>query len=158
MKRLSVYFIVVITLFTFLLLFVTKNNITSFFFTKKTEFSNYQVRKVSIGSHKYYLYIADSDIKRSQGLSNTKRLNTNEGMLFVFKTADKYGFWMKDMKYALDFIFLRNYHVIDIINNVTPQSFPKVYKPRFASDQVIELNAGQTSLNKIKIGDFISFD
>ena len=41
-----------------------------------------------------------------QGLSGRASLPTDHGMLFVFSKSDIYEFWMKDMKFPLDIIWI----------------------------------------------------
>ena len=50
-----------------------------------------------------------------KGLSSKSSLKENEGMLFVLNSSSRRGFWMKDMKFAIDVIWLNeNKEIIDI--------------------------------------------
>jgi len=53
-----------------------------------------------------YVELADTPEKRAQGLSGKKELNHDRGILFVFDKSDAYSFWMKDMNFPIDIIWL----------------------------------------------------
>ena len=108
---------------------------------------------VHVGNNEYRLYHADNDKKRMQGLSNTDKLPVGQGMMFVFSSKEKYSFWMKDMRYSLDFIFLDSNVVVDLFENVRTDSYPNIISPRRPVNKVIELNAGEIKKAGITIGD-----
>ena len=75
-------------------------------------------------------------------------------MLFKYDEPGIYGIWMKDMKFAIDVIWLDGgYRVIKIAENVRPDSFPKVFEPNQPALYVLEVNAGFAARNGIKAGD-----
>ena len=97
--------------------------------------------------------IADTDAARARGLSGRPALAKNTGMLFVFATADDQSFWMKDMNFPLDIIWLDDHwRVIDVTQNISPKDFPKTYGPRAPARYVLEVNAGFISAHHITIG------
>lgn len=115
-----------------------------------------------IKNTKFNLILAKTDKDRMLGLSGRKNLATNTGMLFMFDKKDYYPFWMKDMKFPIDIIYIDNDKIVDIINNApAPKdkniaSLP-VYKPKNAANYVLEINAGLSSKNKFSIGDKVKF-
>jgi len=50
--------------------------------------------------------LANTNASREIGLSYRTSMNQDEGMLFVFDKIGKYGFWMKDMNFPLDILWL----------------------------------------------------
>lgn len=87
--------------------------------------------------------MVDTENSRELGLSNRPSMNDDEGMLFVFDTPGRYGFWMKDMKFSLDIIWInQNGVVVAIERNVTPESYPKPYINQSEALYVLEINAG----------------
>jgi len=80
-------------------------------------------------------------------------MSVSEGMIFVFDKPDFYYFWMKDMKFPLDFIFIKNNEVVDLLENIAPETYPKSFTSKVKADKVIELNAGEIKKSGIKIGD-----
>lgn len=103
--------------------------------------------------------IADTSVKQAKGLSGRQDLAENSGMLFVFEYPDYYSFWMKDMNFGLDFIWIKG----DIVMEITPGVMPPdsqlldvlVSKEKF--DKVLELNAGAAERFGIKAGDKVEF-
>ncbi len=116
-------------------------------------FKDYERRTVKIGKTNYRLYVADSAAKRMQGLSNVVKMPKNQGMLFVFEEPDTYGFWMKDMNFALDIVYLREGQVVDLKENILASTFPQIFYPISAVDTVIELNVGEIMKSEVRIGD-----
>ncbi len=115
---------------------------------------------LSIQGEKFDARIADTNTRRMRGLSGTSALGKNEAMLFVFNTPSQESFWMKDMNYALDIIWLRDKKIIDIAARVSPgaqknDSELPLYTPRLPADQVVEVIAGTVDRLNLKIGDTI---
>ncbi len=125
-----------------------------------------------IGSHYYRLEIANTDARRVKGLSGRDSLGENEGMIFKFPYAGRYIFWMKDMKFPIDIIWLQDNEIIDLTPSARPEEqaseasaaphsqaseggFTR-YTPRLPANRVIELNAGIIQKESLKIGDTIS--
>ena len=46
--------------------------------------------------------------QQAKGLSFRNTLNANQGMLFPFHTPGDYSFWMKDMKFPLDILWINS--------------------------------------------------
>jgi uncharacterized protein len=116
------------------------------------------VKSLKIGGVVLNIEVASTDAERQQGLSGRDGLGGNEGMLFIFEKRGYYGFWMKDMKFAIDMAWLdKNKKIIFIRNNVSPDTYPKSFGPSEPSLYVLETNAGFFESNKIKIGDIAEF-
>lgn len=94
----------------------------------------------------FRLEIADTDASRRQGLSGRDPLKLQEGMLFEFPEEGIYPFWMKDMKFALDIIWMRQGQVVDVVTLQPPSSgdvVPAAHIPTKKADQVLEIDAGR---------------
>ena len=113
--------------------------------------------EVKIGDNSITVEIADSPEKRSQGLSGRSSLPNNQGMLFVFNEAGKYPFWMKDMKFPIDIIWINDGGVVAITSHANPEIYNDssltTYKPKEPARYVLEVNANYTLENNIKVGD-----
>ncbi len=97
--------------------------------------------------------IADTDALREKGLSGRNTLKEGTGMLFVFETADRYGIWMKDMKFPIDIIWIDEaMHIVSIETKVAPSTYPAVFKPTVASTYVLELPSGFSSAHNLMVG------
>jgi uncharacterized protein len=95
-----------------------------------------------IAGRTYSLEIADTDAARAQGLSNRVGMAQNHGMLFRYANQGVRCFWMKDMHFSLDIIWLNaQSQAIKIERNVSPDTYPHPFCASPAQN-VLELNAG----------------
>lgn len=113
---------------------------------------------VVINNHRINVEVADTESKKTQGLSNRSNLCPDCGMLFLFDKPGKYGFWMKDMKFPLDFIYFKGTKISDLKENISPSTFPEIILPENSFDKVIEVNAGVISKDSLSIGQTILLD
>lgn len=116
-------------------------------------------KTITINGHQFRVEIADTDEKRTRGLSGRDKLEQNEGMLFVFPSPGFYRFWMKDMKFPLDFIWIDNDKIVDLTENVSlPKSAGEIlstFSAKYPFDKVLEINDGKIKSYDIKVGDRI---
>jgi uncharacterized protein len=123
---------------------------------QKSEKSN--TPSIKIGDKSIRVEVADTDAERAQGLSGREMLETDTGLLFIFEIPGKYGFWMKDMKFPIDIVWIdENWQVISINANVSPQTFPNVFEPISLVKYALEINSGDASRLGIDIGSSLSF-
>lgn len=121
-------------------------------------FSFLNDRTVIINERRLNVLVADSSAERQQGLSGRNRLKDNEGMLFEFDSDGVYCFWMKDMKFAIDMIWLdKNKKVVHVQENATPDSYPESFCPNSEARYVLEISAGNANKIDIKLGDQVTF-
>lgn len=100
------------------------------------------------------LEVADTLSLRRQGLSGRKPLKENTGMLFLYDIPGEYGFWMKDMNFAIDIIWLNNEdEVVTIESRVSPRSYPHVFYPSTFAKKVIEISAGGADKLDLQVGE-----
>lgn len=123
-------------------------------------------QSASISNSRYYakikdikinLEIADSILEKSLGLMYREKLNPDSGMLFIFKPAQKAEFWMKNVNFPLDLLFISDDKIVKIYEGVPPcASEPcSTYSSKFMVDYALEVNAGFCKKNSIKPGDNI---
>ncbi len=96
---------------------------------------------------------------RIQGLSFRESLGGDEGMLFVFEESGNYSFWMKDMKFPLDIIWINeNFEVVYIEQGVPVcEGFCEIYSSPYDSKYVLEVQSGIVKKKNIFIGDLLVF-
>lgn len=110
-------------------------------------------KKIIIGNTVVKVEIAESMAEKQKGLSGRNFMRKNNGMLFIFSQPDSYPFWMKNMKFPIDIIWLdENLQIINIEKNITPDTFPKKFMPRLPAKYALEVNGGWSDKNKIKEG------
>jgi uncharacterized membrane protein (UPF0127 family) len=88
-----------------------------------------------------------------------KNLANNQGMLFVYQDEGRHTFWMKNMRFPLDIIWIdSNKRVVDIYEFALPcKEFCKTISPQSAAKFILEVNAGFVRKHQIKIGNTVSF-
>lgn len=98
---------------------------------------------LNIGTTTISVEIARAASERKQGLSGRSSLEQYHGMLFIFDHPERYGFWMPDMCFAIDIIWIdADWRIIDISKNVTPESYPELFTPTTPALYVLEVGAG----------------
>ncbi len=111
---------------------------------------------LKIGATTIEIEKALTPIEKAIGLSGREKLDKNAGMLFVYSQAGRHAFWMKGMKFNLDFIFINGDKVVDIRANVpAPKNNepPATIIPREPADKILEVTAGFAAAHRLKIGD-----
>ncbi len=152
MKKEYIVIIVVILLAVFFLLYPRITHKNGNYDLKNSTIIN--TASVEIGDTIFNVDVVDTDTERTQGLSGRESLVEEEGMLFVFEKSGIYPFWMKDMSFPIDIIWIdENLKVVYIKENATPQSFPEVFTPNISALYVLEVSAGVIAEEKIKIDD-----
>ena len=104
--------------------------------------------------------IADTPKKRSLGLGKRTSLKKGWGMLFVFEKRKPHRFWMKDMQFPLDIIWLDNHRIVHIIHNAKPANSrddPEVMTSPVPVNFVLEISAGRATKLRLKIGQWMKF-
>ena len=116
---------------------------------------------VKINDVKIYVDVAKTAEEQARGLSNREKLGKNEGMLFVFKNKTYPGFWMKDMLFPIDIIWIADNKIVGIEKNVSPpepvtrNAQLHLYKPPMGIDYVLEVNGGFCDSKKINVGNIV---
>ncbi|MBI4094661.1 MAG: DUF192 domain-containing protein [Candidatus Liptonbacteria bacterium] len=102
--------------------------------------------------------IAEHAFSLMRGLSGRERIGENKGMLFLFGMQGRHGIWMKEMKFPLDIIWIRNDRIVGVTENAVPEPGKSlleltVYYPPEAVDKVLEVNAGVAHARGVRAGD-----
>ena len=109
--------------------------------------------------------LAMSDVKKQLGLSGRSNLPEDKGMLFVYDKPNFYSFWMKDMLFPIDIIWIaptrdtsssgggETLRIVDLEQYIQPDTFPHVFYPKRNALYVLEVSAGFTEIHGIEVGD-----
>lgn len=109
-----------------------------------------------------YAELADTPIKRAQGLMFRETLPADHGMLFTFGDTQAWSFWMKNTKLPLDIIWLDpKKKIVHIERNVpictkTDDSCPQ-YRPNNGAMFVLEVNGGRADALDLQQGKKLDF-
>jgi uncharacterized membrane protein (UPF0127 family) len=107
-----------------------------------------------IGGTTYAIELASTDIERTRGLSHRDGLCSVCGMLFIFDAPDFQSFWMMDMRFPLDIIWISERHVVHIEHRIQADD-KRILRPDVKADMVLELNAG--AADNLAIGESVVF-
>jgi len=116
--------------------------------------------KIIVKDQTLDVYLATTPTEHETGLSAFSGIRSNQGMLFVFEGLGRPSFWMKDMKFPIDIVWINNNQIVDIAKNLPVQYDSNLtrYYPNVDIDRVLETNAGWCEKNDIKIGDKVEMN
>ena len=98
--------------------------------------------------------LARSVPEKVRGPSGRPALKPGRGMLFVYEQAQPIGIWMKDMRFSLDIIWIRDGRIVHVEKNappLVPSGPERVYTA--TGEAVLEVPAGFAEQQKIRVGD-----
>jgi uncharacterized membrane protein (UPF0127 family) len=130
------------------------------FFTPSYKGKGQEKPYLTINNRQIWLEIAQTPDQKAKGLGHRKSLAKNWGMLFVYSQPGPYPFWMKGMKFNLDFVFINGIRVVDLVENVPcPQGNqePQAVRAKKPFDKALETNAGVINELDIKVGNLVTF-
>lgn len=115
---------------------------------QKKMFSQYPVRTLTVNNKTLFVWVANTVDRRTRGLSGSEYLPPGTGMLFVFDSPGIYGFWMFDMQYPIDIIWLdEQFNPVYRVDNISPETYPEIFTPPIPVRYVIETNPGEIPTN-----------
>lgn len=138
-----------------------RNNIESII-TDFTDDAKYLKAEVEIGKIKLFSDIAITELQKQKGLAIKDSLNENQSMMFLFPSVNKQSFWMKDMRFPIDILWIdENDKIVHIEHSLSPCErwtlFCTSYQPDSNSLYVLETVSGLTDKYDIKEGDVVYF-
>ena len=108
---------------------------------------------VEIGGVSVHVALATTTETRERGLGGKKDLANDEGMLFVFSNDGIYPFWMKDMLFSIDIIWISSSgRIVYIQPELSPSTYPNSYGPSVPARYVLEVQAGFSALHGVMVG------
>jgi uncharacterized membrane protein (UPF0127 family) len=115
---------------------------------------------VTIGATTWPVELAITPAERSQGLSGRETLPEGTGMLFIFEGDQHLTFWMPDMNFPLDMVWIDS--ACDVVDATRDAPVPEPGQspadlPRFSPSEparfVLEINAGEFEGAGLAAGD-----
>ncbi len=121
------------------------------------------IRKVGNGYHtvlinntEFKVKIADNKLEWSTGLMDTIELEEKEGMLFIFPDKEKRSFWMKNMNFPIDLLWIQDGIIVGMEKNMIPDDGIKYYNSINEVNMVLELNTGDIDKYNLEINNIIN--
>lgn len=105
----------------------------------------------------FHLQKVTNEPDQERGLGDAPKLPLDKGMIFWYNNSQDRCFWMKNMRYSLDMIWLdASKKVVHLEQNVAPETYPS---QQFCAEgqYIIELNAGEAAKSGIDVGKTLSF-
>ncbi|MCL1972255.1 MAG: DUF192 domain-containing protein [Endomicrobia bacterium] len=127
---------------------------------KTQSFADGSVLNVTLADNDLKLVVANSPKAKAEGLSYKKEI-PEDGMIFFFPELETLSFWMKDMNFPIDMIWIAEDRVVGIEKNVpAPEPGTKItdlktYSPNEKADIVVEVEAGASDKLNIVPGSIL---
>lgn len=115
---------------------------------------------VAVRNTNFFVDVAITAKEKEIGLGNRESLAKDRGMLFVYDHKEVFPFWMKNMRFPIDILWIEDKTIVDITKNIPPpasrtEQLP-IYHPSVPVDKVLELPVGTVDRVNIIIGDKIT--
>lgn len=121
--------------------------------------ATYNQSEIKIGNVTVIADIAETHAQRVQGLSGRASLGENEGMFFIFDKDGPQGIWMKDMFMSIDIIWIdKDFIVVHFEKNVSPDTYPKIFKSPVDARYVLEVPAGFVEGSGVRLLEKVEVD
>ena len=106
---------------------------------------------------KIRVLIAKTPATRERGLGGYASLPEDQGMLFIFPKPTTVSFWMENMHFPIDIVWMNSDRkILGITRDVSPDTFPKSFPSPGKIQFVLELNAGGAEKFGLKKGLYLS--
>ena len=106
----------------------------------------------------FHLETTDEPAEKQRGLSGRTHLPADSAMLFTYDQPGEYCFWMKDMLFPIDIVWLdADKKVIAIKPNADPSTYPQRFCPDSPAQYVLEFVAGTAQNLNLSIGQTMAF-
>ncbi len=120
--------------------------------------------EVVVGEVAFQVELAVTPAERQQGLSGRERLASREGMLFVYGEPRVLSFWMREMLFPLDFVWIGSECTVVDITPEVPIPPPgaalgglPTYSPSSPASYNLEIGAGEADRAGLALGDPVRF-
>lgn len=116
-------------------------------------------KTVTIGVTKLAAEVVKTPTEFAKGLGGRPCIEYNQAMLFIFGKPSHYGFWMKDMRFPIDIVWIASDHkVVGLQDNIQPSSYPARFSNKDKLAQfVIEIQANRSKSLHIVPGTSVDF-
>ena len=117
-------------------------------------------RVIHINGVAFNTEVASNQSEFDKGLGGRPCILPNEAMLFAFKQPGQYPFWMKDMKFPIDMIWINSARqIVAYEPNKQPSSYPTRYQNQktLPAQYVLEVKANTVQRISIHQGTIVGF-
>ena len=122
--------------------------------------TNLYNKTITIDKQTFNIQVVQKPLEMERGLSGRTKIADDQGMLFLFENKGDHAFWMKEMNFPLDMIFLDDNKIVSITQNApaptSPTSSLPLYRSAQPANKVLEINAGLSKKYDFKVGDTVT--
>lgn len=93
-----------------------------------------------------------------RGLSGRAGLPPGTGMLFAYPTPERRSMWMREMRFPLDFLWIRGGRIVDLFEEVPPPApgqTPRTVASPEPAQYILEVPAGFIRNHRLRRGDAV---
>lgn len=138
----------------FIVLLVALLLIMAMFHNRKSNRPQISGPQVTVKGQKFSVEVVSTPEKLALGLGKRDSLCSSCGMLFRFGGKGIRSFWMKDMRFPLDIIWIADGKIVYIARNIS-FDYKGIISPDIGADEVLEINAGLCNKFNFAVGDEI---
>jgi len=109
-------------------------------------------KTITVDDKTLQVEVVTSALDQQIGLSKHQSLDPNNGMLFLSKDKSQKIFWMKDMKFDIDIVWIADHSVVGVSQGYFKTPLQLIYSPGKV-DTVLEVNPK----SNIKVGDKVEY-
>ncbi len=103
--------------------------------------------------------VAVTEEQKQIGLSGRSCLGEDRVMVFSYNVPGNYCFWMKDMNFSIDMVWLdSDKKVITVKSGINPDTYPQTFCPSSSAMYVVEVSSGVSEKFGWQTGTIFSFD
>jgi uncharacterized membrane protein (UPF0127 family) len=114
---------------------------------------------ITVGNNTIDAEIPENAQKKDIGLSGRACIGADQGMLFVFDKPDQYNFWMKDMKFPIDIVWLDDKkNTIGVTPSLSPSTYPQTFTSKSPAKYVLEIQSGRAQQLNVVEGTQLQFN
>ncbi len=119
-------------------------------------------KKIMLDETVLSVQVATTSSEQQQGLSRIQHIQPDEGMLFPYSPAAEPVFWMKDMVFPIDIIWIRDGHVVGISKDAQPPQKKQAdtllarYPSPGKVTAVLEVQSGWATAHAIHPGSIVT--
>jgi uncharacterized protein len=129
----------------------------------QSKYQDHQTTMIKIGETSLEVELAMTEQSTTQGLSGRQTIGA-DGMLFIFPTTQVRHFWMKEMLFPIDIIWIKDHKIVGLSKNVLPPEpgTPLAKLPTYPSpvsvNMVLEVPAGFADQHNLSVGSPLTLE
>lgn len=115
--------------------------------------SQLPTQSLVVGGEQIVAEVASTASQQQTGLGGRTEIEEGTGMLFPFEQLVTPSFWMKDVPFSIDIVWIRDGRVLGIEHSVVPDDGARTYPAPGPVDSVLELPGGWSERHGLEPGD-----